>query len=52
MKQIPIMEEMQSYYEKDLRYEALKLEENESNKIVIEQGAFFEAFRKFEKITR
>ncbi len=37
---IPTIEEMQSYYEDDLRKEALKLSEYKNNKKIEEQGAF------------
>lgn len=47
---IPTIEEMQSWYEENLRKEALKSLEYENNKKVEEQGSFFKAFRKFEEI--
>ncbi len=46
---IPTIEEMQSWYEDDLRKEALKSSEYENNKKIEEQGSFFKAFRKFEE---
>ncbi|MEA4826867.1 MAG: hypothetical protein VB130_09570, partial [Clostridium sp.] len=46
---IPTIEEMQFWYEDDLRREALKSLECESNKKIDEQGAFFRAFRRFEE---
>ncbi|MBU5330753.1 hypothetical protein KQI61_00945 [Anaerocolumna aminovalerica] len=46
---IPTIGEMQSRYEDDLREEALKSSEYENHKKVEEQGAFFKAFRRFEK---
>ena len=46
---IHTIEEMQSWYEDDLRKEALKSSEYENNKKIEEQGAFFKAFRKFEE---
>ncbi len=46
---IPTIGEMQSWYEDDLRKEALKSSEYENNKKIEEQGAFFKTFRKFEE---
>ncbi len=46
---IPTIEEMQSWYEDDLRKEALKSSEYGNNKKIEEQGEFFKAFRKFEE---
>ncbi|WP_343231627.1 hypothetical protein [Tissierella simiarum] len=46
---IPTIEEMQSWYEDDLRKEALKSSEYENNRKIEEQGSFFKAFRKFEE---
>lgn len=46
---IPIVGEMQSLYEEDLRREALKSSEYQSNEKIEEQGKFFKAFRKFEE---
>ena len=46
---IPTIEEIQSWYEDDLRREALKSSEYEYNKKIDEQGLFFKAFRKFEE---
>lgn len=46
---IPTIEEMQSWYEDDLRREALKSLEYENNKKIEEQGSFFKTFRKFEE---
>lgn len=46
---IPTIEEMKSWYEDDLRWEALKSSEHENNKKIEEQGSFFNAFRKFEE---
>lgn len=46
---IPIIGEMQSWYEDDLRKEALKSSEYENNEKIEDQGAFFKAFRKFEE---
>lgn len=46
---IPTIGEMQSWYEDDLRKEALKSSEYKNNKKIEEQGAFFKAFRKFEE---
>ncbi|ENK0375154.1 hypothetical protein AB2T23_003827, partial [Clostridium botulinum] len=46
---IPSIEEMQSWYEDDLRKEALKSLEYENNKKIEEQGEFFKAFRRFEE---
>ena len=46
---IPTIEEMQSWYEDDLRKEALESSEYENNVKIEEQGAFFKTFRKFEK---
>ncbi len=46
---IPTIEEMQSWYEDDLRKEALKSSEYDNNKKIEEQGEFFKAFRKFEE---
>lgn len=46
---IPTIEEMQCWYEDDLRREALKSSEFENNKKISEQGSFFKAFRKFEE---
>ncbi|WP_129724963.1 hypothetical protein [Xylanivirga thermophila] len=46
---IPTIEEIQSWYEEDLRKEALKSLEYENNKKVEEQGLFFKAFRRFEE---
>ncbi|MBU5436476.1 hypothetical protein KQI42_00570 [Tissierella sp. MSJ-40] len=40
---------MQSWYEDDLRKEALKSSEYENNRKIEEQGSFFKAFRKFEE---
>jgi len=47
---IPTIEEMQSWYEYDLRKKSLKTFEYENNKKINEQGEFFKAFRRFEKI--
>ncbi len=51
LKQVYILtiEEMQSWYEDDLRKEALKSLEYENNKKIEEQGEFFKAFRRFEE---
>ncbi|MBD8046320.1 MAG: hypothetical protein KID00_12190 [Clostridium argentinense] len=46
---IPTIGEMQSWYEDDLRKEALKSSKYENNKKIEEQGAFFKAFRRFEE---
>lgn len=46
---IPTIGEMQSRYEDDLRREASKSSEYENHKIIEGQGAFFKAFRNFEK---
>lgn len=46
---IPTIGEMQSWYEDDLRGEASRSLESENHKKIEEQGAFFRAFRKFEK---
>ncbi len=46
---IPTVEEMQNWYEDDLRREAIKSSEYENNKKIKEQGSFFNAFRKFEE---
>ncbi len=46
---IPTIEEMQSWYEDDLRKEAVKTLEYENNKKIEGQGSFFKAFRKFEE---
>ncbi|NOH15953.1 hypothetical protein HMJ28_06085 [Clostridium cochlearium] len=45
---IPTIEEMQSWYEDDLRKEALKSLEYENDKN-IEEGLFFKTFRRFEE---
>ena len=45
---IPTVEEMQSWYEDNLREEALKSSEYENNIKIKEQGEFFKAFRRFE----
>lgn len=47
---IPTIEEMQSWYEDDLRREALKSLEYKNDKKIDEQGSFFNAFRRFEEI--
>jgi len=47
---IPTIEEMQIWYRDDLRKEALKSLEYENRKKIKEQGLFFKAFRRFEKI--
>ncbi|MGF7056890.1 hypothetical protein [Brassicibacter mesophilus] len=44
---IPTIEEMQSWYEDDLRREALKSSEYDNSKKIEEQGLFFKAFRKY-----
>jgi hypothetical protein len=46
---IPTIEEMQCWYEDDLRREALKSLECENNKKIDGQGSFFKAFRRFEE---
>ncbi len=46
---IPTIEEMQSMYEEDLRMEAVKTSEYDSNKKIEEQGEFFRTFRRFEE---
>ncbi|GMQ61729.1 hypothetical protein [Vallitalea maricola] len=46
---IPTMEEMQSWYEDDLRGRAFKSSEYENNKKIEDQGLFFKHFRKFEE---
>jgi len=46
---IPTIEEMQSWYEEDLRKKALNSSEYENSKKIEEQGSFFRAFRKFEE---
>nr|WP_243153509.1 hypothetical protein [Senegalia massiliensis] len=43
---IHTIEEMQSWYEDDLRKESLKSSEYENNKKIEEQKLFFKAFRK------
>lgn len=46
---IPTIEEMQNWYEEELRREALKSLEYEKNEEIEEQGSFFKTFRKFEE---
>ncbi|WP_353097689.1 hypothetical protein [Tissierella praeacuta] len=46
---IPTMEEMQSWYEDDLRRESSESLEYENNEKIKEQGSFFKAFRKSEE---
>ncbi|MDD4780528.1 MAG: hypothetical protein PHT02_07980 [Tissierellia bacterium] len=46
---IPTIEEMQCWYEDELRREASKLSEYKNIKNINEQGAFFNTFRKFEE---
>ncbi|MGN9163978.1 hypothetical protein ACTNDY_01670 [Tissierellaceae bacterium HCP3S3_D8] len=47
---IPTIEEMQSWYEDDLRKEVLKSLEYKNNKKIYEQGLFFNTFRRYEEI--
>lgn len=46
---IPNIEEMQSWYEEDIRNEALKLSKFENCKEIEKQGEFFKTFRRFEE---
>ena len=47
---IPTIEEMQCWYEDNLRGQASKLWETESNKKTEDRGTFFNTFRKFEEL--
>ncbi|MCQ4922043.1 hypothetical protein NE686_03015 [Tissierella carlieri] len=47
---IPTIEEMQSWYEEDIRKKVLKSSGYENSKKIEEQGSFFKTFRKFEEM--
>ncbi|SHK50099.1 hypothetical protein SAMN02745248_02681 [Hathewaya proteolytica DSM 3090] len=51
-KNIPTIEEMQCWYEEDLRRETAKALEDYEDKKIQDQGGFFNAFRRFDEIDK